>query len=153
MLTKLHHVVHTDGIISAYEEADQNPERVLNIFVRANRGGTTLSYSDMLLSMAVAQWDKVDARKEIHALVDEIRNIGRGFSFNHDFVLKACLMLGDSDSIRFKVENFRRSKIGALQDQWDRIRKTIIETVELASSFGYSGISHQENNKRSSIEQ
>ena len=139
MLTRLHHVVHTDGIISAYEEADQNPERVLNIFVRANRGGTTLSYSDMLLSMAVAQWDKVDARKEIHALVDEIRNIGRGFSFNHDFVLKACLMLGDSDSIRFKVENFRRSKIGALQDQWDRIRKTIIETVELASSFGYSG--------------
>ena len=89
--------------------------------------------------MAVAQWDKVDARQEIHALVDEIKNIGRGFSFNHDFVLKACLMLGDSKSIRFKVENFRRSKIGTLQDQWDRIRSTITETVELASSFGYSG--------------
>ena len=139
MLTRLHHVVHSDGIISAYEEADQDPERVLNIFVRTNSGGTPLSYSDMLLSMAVAQWDEVDARKEIHALVDEIRNIGRGFSFNHDFVLKACLMLGDSKSIRFKVENFRRSKIGALQDQWDRIRSTITETVELASSFGYSG--------------
>ena len=139
MLTRLHYVVHSDGIISAYKEADQNPERVLNIFVRANSGGTTLSYSDMLLSMAVAQWDKVDARKEIHALVDEIKNIGRGFSFDHDFVLKACLMLGDSNSIRFKVENFRKSKIGALQDQWDRIRNTITETVELASSFGYSG--------------
>ncbi len=117
MLTKLHFVVHSAGIISAYEEANQNPERVLNIFVRANSGGTTLTYSDMLLSMAVAHWDKVDARKEIHALVDEIRNIGRGFSFNHDFVLKACLMLGDSDNIRFKVENFRKSKIGTLQDQ------------------------------------
>ena len=139
MLTRLHHVVHSDGIISAYKETDQNPERVLNIFVRTNSGGTPLSYSDMLLSMAVAQWDKVDARKEIHALVDEIKNIGRGFWFNHDFVLKACLMLGDSNSIRFKVENFRRSKIGALQDQWDRIRSTITETVELASSFGYSG--------------
>ena len=139
MLTRLHHVVHSDGIISAYEETDQNPERVLNIFVRTNSGGTPLSYSDMLLSMAVAQWDKVDARKEIHALVDEIKNIGSGFWFNHDFVLKACLMLGDSNSIRFKVENFRRSKIGALQDQWDRIRSTITETVELASSFGYSG--------------
>ena len=138
MLTRLHRVVHSDGIISAYEEAHQNPERVLNIFVRANSGGTALSYSDMLLSMAVAQWDKVDARKEIHALVDEIRNVGRGFSFNHDFVLKACLMLGDSDSIRFKVENFRKSKIGTLQDQWDRIRRTITETVQLTSSFGYS---------------
>ena len=139
MLNRLHHVVHTDGVVSAYEEADQNPERVLNIFVRTNSGGTPLSYSDMLLSMAVAQWDKVDARTEIHALVDQIRGIGGGFSFNHDFVLKACLMLGDSDSIRFKVENFRRSNIRTLQDEWDRIRSTITETVELASSFGYSG--------------
>ncbi|MDE2879538.1 DUF262 domain-containing protein [Candidatus Palauibacter soopunensis] len=139
MLTKLHRVIHSDGIISAYEEPDQNPERVLNIFVRANSGGTALSYSDMLLSMAVAQWDEIDARKEIHALVDEIGAIGSGFRFNHDFVLKACLMLGDSDSIRFKVENFRKSKIGALQHQWDPIRNTISETVELASSFGYSG--------------
>ena len=139
VLNRLHHIVHSDGIVSAYEETDQDPERVLNIFVRTNSGGTTLSYSDMLLSMAVAQWDKVDARKEIHSLVDEINNIGRGFSFNHDFVLKACLMLGDSNSVRFKVENFRKSKIGALQDQWDRIRSTITETVELASSFGYSG--------------
>ena len=139
ILNRLHRVVHNDGIVSAYEEPNQDPERVLNIFVRTNSGGTPLSYSDMLLSMAVAQWDKVDARKEIHALVDEIKNIGRGFSFNHDFVLKACLMLGDSNSVRFKVENFRKSKIGSLQDQWDRIRSTITETVELASSFGYSG--------------
>ncbi len=139
VLNRFHRVVHSDGIVSAYEEADQDPERVLNIFVRTNSGGTVLSYSDMLLSMAVAQWDKVDARQEIHSLVDEIKNIGRGFSFNHDFVLKACLMLGDSNSIRFKVENFKKSKIGALQDQWGLIRSTITETVELASSFGYSG--------------
>ena len=138
ILNRLHHVVHKDGVVSAYEEVNQDPERVLNVFVRANSGGTPLSYSDMLLSMAVAQWDKVDARKEIHDLVDEINSIGRGFSFDHDFVLKACLMLGDSNSIRFKVENFQKSKIGALQDQWDRIRRTIAETVELASSFGYS---------------
>ena len=139
MLMRLHNVVHNDGIISAYEETDQNPERVLNIFVRTNSGGTPLSYSDMLLSMVVAQWDEVDARKEIHALVDEIQNIGMGFSFNHDFVLKACLMLGDSNSVRFNVENFNKSKIGSLQGQWDRIRSTIRATVELASSFGYSG--------------
>lgn len=139
ILTRLHHVVHNDGIVSAYEEVKQEPERVLNIFVRTNSGGTPLSYSDMLLSMAAAQWDKVDARTEIHALVDEIRGIGRGFSFSHDFVLKACLMLGDSDSIRFKVKNFRKSNIQSLQDQWDRIRSTITRVVELASSFGYSG--------------
>jgi len=138
VLTRLHQVVHSEGIVSVYEETHQNPERVLYIFVRTNSGGTPLSYSDMLLSMAVAQWDKVDARKEIHDLVDQINNIGMGFSFNHDFVLKVCLMLGDSPSVRFNVENFSKSKIGALQDRWDHIRRTIIATVELVSSFGYS---------------
>lgn len=136
VLTRLHHVVHSDGVISAYEEERQNPERVLRIFVRANSGGTALSHSDMLLSMAVAQWDNVDARQEIHALVDEIGRIG--FSVSHVFVLKACLMIGDSDSIRYKVENFRKSKIGALQDQWNHAKETIRETAELARELGYS---------------
>ena len=137
LLEKLHSVVHSDPIISAYEETDQSPDRVLNIFVRANRGGTPLKHSDMLLSMVVNQWENVNARKEIHALVDEIRELG--FSFDHSFVLKACLILGDSDSIRYDVENFSKSRIGALEDQWDCIRRTITGTVKLVSSFGYSG--------------
>ena len=37
-----------------------------------NSGGTPLSYSDLLLSIAVAQWSKLDARQEIHGLVDEL---------------------------------------------------------------------------------
>lgn len=138
LLTRLYDVVHKDPIIPAYEEDDQDPERVLNIFVRTNRGGTPLSHSDMLLSMAVAQWDEVDAREEIHELVDKLNSIGEGFSFNHDFVLKACLLLGDSDSVRFKVANFRKSKIGSLQARWRQIREALVETVELASALGYS---------------
>ena len=35
---------------------DQDPDKVLEIFVRVNSGGTTLSYSDLLLSMATNQW-------------------------------------------------------------------------------------------------
>ena len=141
MLARLHRVVHRQRHHLSLRGGEPEPRTgAQHIRSCNNNGGTTLSHSDMLLSMAVAQWD--DARQQIHDLVDEIRNIGRGFSpnqFDHDFVLKACLMLGDSDSIRFKVENFRKSKIGTLQDQWDRIRRTITETVELASSFGYSG--------------
>ena len=138
LLTRLYDVVHKELIIPAYEEDDQDPERVLNIFVRTNSGGTPLSHSDMLLSMAVAQWDTVDAREEIHELVDTLNAIGTGFSFNHDFVLKACLLLGDSASVRFKVANFRNSRIGSLQTRWKKIRKALVATVQLASSLGYS---------------
>src|SRR6185295_18455011 len=70
ILDRLHRVVHSHNSINYYEEETQNLERVLNIFIRLNSGGTVLSYSDLLLSIAVAQWKKIDARKEIHKLVD-----------------------------------------------------------------------------------
>jgi hypothetical protein len=41
-------------------------DRVLDIFIRTNSAGTVLSYSDLLLSIAAAQWgDRRDAREEI----------------------------------------------------------------------------------------
>lgn len=47
---------------------DQDADKVLEIFVRVNSGGTTLSYSDLLLSMATNQWKELDAREEVRAL-------------------------------------------------------------------------------------
>ena len=48
------------------------------IFIRRNSGGTTLSYSDLLLSIATSQWRTLDARKEVHRLVDDLNQIGPG---------------------------------------------------------------------------
>ena len=91
MLDRLHKVVHTDQVIAYYKEEDQDLDKVLDIFIRTNSGGTTLSYSDMLMSMATAQWEKLDAREAIHGTVDEINQIGDGFGFSQDFLLKAGL--------------------------------------------------------------
>ena len=46
MVDRLHRVVHTEQLIHYYEEEAQDVERVLNIFIRLNSGGTILSYSD-----------------------------------------------------------------------------------------------------------
>jgi len=70
---------------------DQDADKVLEIFVRVNSGGTTLSYSDLLLSMATNQWQELDAREEVRSLVSEINsNAGRQFSFTKDVVLKTA---------------------------------------------------------------
>ncbi len=46
-------------------------------------------FSDLLMSIASANWKKIDARKEIDNLVAEIYRIGRpGFIVDKDFVLK-----------------------------------------------------------------
>jgi hypothetical protein len=138
-LDRLHRVVHAHNLINYYEEETQDVERVLNIFIRLNSGGTVLSYSDLLLSIAVAQWKKVDARAEIHGLVDELNRIGTGFSLSQDFVLKAGLMLADIASVGFKVENFTSANMAALEENWSGIRTALVRTVELAASFGLNG--------------
>ena len=138
-LDRLHRVVHSYNLINYYEEETQDVERVLNIFIRLNSGGTELSYSDLLLSIAVAQWKQVDARAEIHKLVDELNRIGTGFALSQDFVLKAGLMLADIASVGFKVENFTDSNMALLEANWQAIRAALLRTVELAASFGFNG--------------
>lgn len=134
-LHRLYEVVNAPTL-SYFPEKSQELDRVLRIFIRMNAGGTVLSYSDLLLSIAVAQWSKLDARKEIHGLVDELNRIGSGFSLSKDFVLKAGLMLGDIKSVGFKVENFNRENMAVLESIWRDVRKALMLTVELAASFG-----------------
>lgn len=135
-LHRLYEVVHTAPNLTFYTEKSQELDRVLRIFIRMNSGGTVLSYSDLLLSIAVAQWSNLDARQEIHGLVDEINRIGAGFSLSKDFVLKAGLMLADIASVGFKVENFNRANMIILEGVWADVRRALVLTVELAASFG-----------------
>jgi len=135
-LARLHEVVHTAPAIAYYEEKKQQLDRVLRIFVRMNAGGTPLSYSDLLLSIAVAQWSSLDARHEIHQLVDELNGIGGGLGVTKDFVLKAGLMLADIASVGFNVENFSRDNMATLENRWPEVRAALVRTVELATSFG-----------------
>jgi len=138
MLHRLYVVVHTTGNLTLYSEQSQEIDRVLRIFIRMNSGGTVLSYSDLLLSIAVAQWTKLDARQEVHGLVDDLNRIEPGFNFSKDFVLKAGLMLADIASVGFKVANFNRQNMAILEDLWSDVRQAITLTVELAGAFGLS---------------
>ena len=136
-LDQLFQVVHNKHLISYYEEKSQDLDKVLNIFIRMNSGGTVLSYSDLLLSIAVAQWTG-DARKEIHTLVDELNSTGDGFAFTQDLVLKAGLMLADIGSVGFKVENFNRENMGVLEAKWPEVKRALKVAVQLLASFGFT---------------
>ncbi len=136
-LSLLQEVVHLKPMITYYEELSQDIEQVLQIFIRMNSGGTFLSYSDLLLSIAVAQWNHLDARKEIHDLVDDLNGIGRGFNFSKDFVLKAGLMLCDVNVV-FRVDNFNRANMDILEASWPDVKKALLLTVKLVDRFGLS---------------
>lgn len=136
-LSKLHKRINDDGLINYYLEKSEELEKVLNIFIRVNSGGTQLSYSDLLLSIATAQWETKDAREEITNFVDEINNIGDGFNFDKDLVLKACLVLSDFKNFAFKVDNFNKRNMLIIEDNWDEISDSIRLAVKLVSNYGY----------------
>ena len=136
-LDRLYQAVHNDQTVCYYEEKNQDIEHVLQIFIRRNSGGTVLSYSDLLLSIATSQWEELDARKEVHQLVDDLNLIGPGLGLTKDFVLKTGLMLTDIASVGFQVRNFTRANMAVLEKNWSKIRSALEETVQLVVGFGF----------------
>lgn len=135
-LDKLYRVIHTNQLVYYYDDASPNLTRVLSIFIRLNSAGTILSQSDLLHSIIVSQWVKLDARKEIASLVDEMNRVGPGFGFTQNFVLKAGLMLADVASVGFRLENFTRSNMTLLENNWPAVRAALALTTNLAAQFG-----------------
>lgn len=136
-LSKLYNIIHEKGTVSYFLEEGEALDKVLQIFIRTNSGGTKLSYSDLLLSIATAQWKEKDAREVIHGFVDELNVIGDSFNFNKDFVLKSSLVLGDLD-VKFKVDNFKKENMLKIEKDWDSMSSAIRDAVRLISQFGFN---------------
>ena len=134
----LYRVICEKEVINFYLETSPEIEKVLQIFIRINQGGTQLSYSDLLLSIATAQWQNLDARKEIHSFVDSINDIGQGYNFTKDFVLKCCLVLAKIENIAFKVDNFTSQNMSIIEGKWHSISFYIELTINLISQLGFN---------------
>ena len=137
-LSKLFKVICESETINFFLEKSEKLDKVLQIFIRINSGGTKLSYSDLLLSIATAQWKKKAARQIIHDYVDKINAIGGGYNFNKDIVLKSCLVLSDIKDIRFHVDNFSSENMSKIEDEWDDISNAITSTIRLIYHFGFN---------------
>ncbi|MBA3017474.1 MAG: DUF262 domain-containing HNH endonuclease family protein [Proteobacteria bacterium] len=107
-----------------YKEDD-----VVEIFIRANSGGTRLGKSDLLFSLLTSSWDEADEKMEI--LLDEL-NI-KGFDFTRDFILKTCLTLLGQGA-RYEVAKFRKAGVREdIESKWDDIiaaTKDVADFVE-----------------------
>ena len=134
-LSTLKNVIHSKPIVNFFLETEQEIDKALNIFIRINSGGEPLNFSDLIMSIAVANWESKDARKEIHDLSDSIRD--KGFSVSKDFILKSFLYLHSKD-IKFKVTNFSKTNASDFENEWDKIRDTILSVFDLIKSFGFT---------------
>jgi hypothetical protein len=137
-LYALYNAIMVAQPINWFLESDQSADKVLDIFVRVNSGGTTLSYSDLLLSMATNQWETKDAREEVRSLVHDLNNVGgRDFSFTKDNVLKSALMVSGLP-LRFAVSTFTRENMEVVESNWDLTRQSLLTAATLLKKFGFS---------------
>ena len=134
-ISLLHTRLVGDEIINYFEVQTDSIDSVLDIFVRVNSGGTVLSKSDLLFSTIVSHWDK--ARDEIDKLLAEINKIGEGYKFSNDFIMRTCLYVLDM-SVTLKVETFKKESVLKIKNNWENIRKTIKDTVDLLNEFGFN---------------
>jgi len=134
-LSRLQEAIHTDRIINYFLEKEQNLDKALNIFIRINSGGEPLNFSDLIMSIAIANWSKKDARKEINKLIDEIRD--KGFFISKDLILKTFLVLYSND-IKFKVTNFSKDNAKDFESKWDNIKSAIHSIFDLIKTYGFS---------------
>jgi hypothetical protein len=135
-LGRLYRMVWKDDVIAYYTEKSQSYDRVLDIFIRANDGGTKLSKSDLLLSMITSKWDGVNAREEIFNFVDRLNDeLDRKNDLNKDFVMRSCLVLSDLDHV-YKVNNFTTTNLGVIQRNWPEIKRALEATLRLVNRFG-----------------
>lgn len=138
LIGRLHNRIHTTLVGNYYQEKSQDYDKVLQVFVRANSAGQTLEYSDLLLATATAKWETLDARSEIHDFTDLLNEIGNGYSFGKDFVLKACLYLSENLPIQYKVRNFTKTNLRTIEGNWEKIKESLLTTVRLTSRFGFN---------------
>jgi hypothetical protein len=123
---------HTDDGVS-YQELDsiENSELyteddVVEIFIRANSGGTRLGKSDLLFSLLTSSWDHADG--EMEELLNQLNH--HGFAFPRDFVLKSCLTLLDQGA-RYDVDKFRKPGVREeIEIKWENISKAIRDVVD-----------------------
>jgi uncharacterized protein with ParB-like and HNH nuclease domain len=133
LLRLLDNVIHTKLNINFYEEDEQKPDKAVNIFIRINSGGTALSFSDILMSIAIANCKQMDAKTEIKNLVEHVRS--KGFNISHDFILKSFLYLYHKD-VRSLITSFNLGFIELVENNWTRIRDAISNLFDLLRSFG-----------------
>lgn len=141
-LRKLREVVFKDKLINYYQEENQDIDTVLDIFIRTNSGGEPLSFSNLLMSITTANWER-DARKEFKALIAAV--YANNFIISADLILKCCLVLFN-DSIKFQVANFDSDSVGVFDKNWERIRKCIEVTFELLKKWGFNDSSLRAKN-------
>ena len=135
IINRLLNKFNDNQLVSYFKIINKDLDDILDIFVRVNSGGTILSKSDLLFSTLVAHWE--DGRDQIEKLISDMNGEDGLFNFNTDFLMRTCLFLVDAP-MNFKVQTFNSTNIHKIKDNWNQIRKALIDAAAMLREFGFN---------------
>lgn len=97
-------------------------EDVVEVFIRANSGGTKLSKSDLMFTLLTTEWTEADV--EFESFLEDINDNER-FHFTRDFLIKLSTTL-QGYGAKYDVEKLRDEKVRQdISKNWDGIAESL----------------------------
>lgn len=135
-LTNLWNCICQKPLINYYLLDDENgAKKVLDIFIRTNKGGTQLSNAEILRSIVYNTWDT--AREKIEKLRNDLGQMRPfRYSFGEDYIIRTCLVLF-SDDVRYRLANIGGDTISKIENNWNKIQEAIKAAFVLFTQIGF----------------
>lgn len=138
-IDQLIRVCCTQELVS-YQELDSvdDPTKysendIVEIFIRANSGGTILEKSDLLRALLTASVDEME--ENLDELISKLNAVG--YKFTKDYILKTCLTVIGAGA-KFEVDKFRKSEnIEQINDNWNEISEAIMDVKDFVYGKTY----------------
>lgn len=113
-------------------QSRQTESDVLEIFVRINRQGTSLSRSDLIFSMLKLNWK--ESATALPEFVDKI-NEGNSFGIDVDFVIR-CLFAVSDLGTKFDIDMLRKkSNMLKMQGNFEKCCFAIESTIDYVQKY------------------
>jgi hypothetical protein len=143
---RLHQVISTldllrrrireEKLLTFFPIRNRDLTEALQIFIRANNGGTSVSNAEMIFSTIIAHWQ--EGREKIENFTYNLNQVRNGFGFDVSSIMLACLALSGC-SIRMRIESFKPAHVEAIRHKWESITATLREATEMLANWGLSG--------------
>jgi hypothetical protein len=111
-----------------YQELDSTDEDntyefddVVEIFIRANSGGTKLNKSDLMFTLLISEWNLADI--EMNEFLSDVND--NRFAFDRDFILKSAMSILDQGA-KYDVDKLRNDELRqSIASNWKRITDSV----------------------------
>lgn len=125
--------------IAYFVDNSNNPDRVVDIFIKANDTGKKLSRQDLLVSVMSVRWEQVNIQEEIIDVINVLTEYLQPTQpVRLDFVVNLALFFNGLD-LQTPVADFTPANIRRMETNWMELKHALEYTCQWLSQRGFVG--------------